>query len=122
MVSRGGFGRRYAAISGQVSSIAWLVSKGADVDVPDKTASTPLYWACFHGHSGAAMRLLKNGARHSFANAHGVTPAAAARARGHAPLAAVIDALAEARPRRAAPRRAAEGGNGSSTPSARRKS
>ena len=55
----------HAAIKDYTDIAKALIEKDVKLDVHDLERRTPLYWACFHGHSGAAMRLLKNGARHS---------------------------------------------------------
>lgn len=52
-----------AADYGQKDVIDYLISKGADVNIPDKFTITPLLAAIFEGHTSCVEVLLKNGAK-----------------------------------------------------------
>ena len=76
--------------------IEWLKRQGVDIDAPDQLGSAPLFFAAYHGQGGAAMWLLREGARPDRRNAAGQSPTDAARDFGHAPLASVFDGVIEA--------------------------
>ncbi|KAG7225632.1 hypothetical protein INR49_005038 [Caranx melampygus] len=48
----------YAADFGQTDVVEFLISKGADVNAPDKHGLTPLISACFEGHTSCVKVLL----------------------------------------------------------------
>ncbi|XP_045928169.1 myotrophin [Micropterus dolomieu] len=49
----------YAADFGQTDVVVFLISKGADVNAPDKHGLTPLISACFEGHLSCVKVLLE---------------------------------------------------------------
>ncbi|XP_041367639.1 myotrophin-like [Gigantopelta aegis] len=52
----------YAADYGQPDVIEYLISKGADVNIPDKHGITPLLAAIYEGHTKCVKSLLQKGA------------------------------------------------------------
>ncbi|XP_061663032.1 myotrophin isoform X2 [Syngnathoides biaculeatus] len=52
----------YACDFGQTPVVKFLISKGADVDAPDKHGLTPLFSACVEGHVDCVKVLLEKGA------------------------------------------------------------
>ena len=69
----------------QVGSAAYLVSKGADFQVPDKAGFTPLHHAIRSGHFNLAGYLVSLGASPAAAACDGSTPLLAAAARDDCP-------------------------------------
>jgi len=53
----------YAADYGQLEVIEYLVSKGADINLPDKHGITPLLASIFEGHAKCVKYLLSKGAK-----------------------------------------------------------
>lgn len=51
-----------AADFGQTDVVEYLISKGANVNAPDKHGLTPLISACFEGHASCVKILLEKGA------------------------------------------------------------
>ncbi|XP_005740927.1 myotrophin [Pundamilia nyererei] len=49
----------YAADFGQTDVVEFLISKGADINAPDKHGFTPLMTACFEGHLSCVKLLLE---------------------------------------------------------------
>ncbi|POM74406.1 AGC/PKC protein Kinase [Phytophthora palmivora] len=95
----------YAASSGNLSLIKWLISNGADIDtdysdrsdiVPrdgDLGIFTPLQIACFRGHEGVANFLVECNAEMSGTRRNGKTPLHFASAENHP---AIVKLLIEA--------------------------
>ncbi|KAG7388572.1 BRCA1-associated RING domain protein 1 [Phytophthora pseudosyringae] len=95
----------YAASSGELSLVKWLVSNGADIDtdysdrsgvVPrdgDLGIFTPLQIACFRGHEGVANFLVECNAELSGTRRNGKTPLHFASAENHP---AIVKLLIEA--------------------------
>ncbi|KAM9334805.1 myotrophin [Symphorus nematophorus] len=52
----------YAADFGQSDVMEYLISKGADINAPDKHGLTPLICACYEGHACCVKLLLDQGA------------------------------------------------------------
>ena len=63
-----------AALTGRVSMIELLISKGARLDVWTKTGWQPLHFACHHGQKDAAICLLNHGADINACDETGWTP------------------------------------------------
>lgn len=63
-----------AALTGRVSMIELLISKGAKLDVWTKTGWQPLHFACHHGQKDAAICLLDHGADVNACDETGWTP------------------------------------------------
>jgi ankyrin repeat protein len=63
-----------AALTGRVSMIELLISKGARLDVWTKTGWQPLHFACHHGQKDAAVCLLDHGADVNACDETGWTP------------------------------------------------
>ena len=82
-----------AALNNEVAMAAWLIERGANVNVVDKLGMTPLLWAASSDFGDPAMieLLLKSGARADARNKDGLTALDLARKYGHAE---VIPALA----------------------------
>eukprot|EP00112_Aurelia_sp_Birch-Aquarium-sp1_P018760 Seg453.1 transcript_id=Seg453.1/GoldUCD/mRNA.D3Y31 product=Myotrophin protein_id=Seg453.1/GoldUCD/D3Y31 len=53
----------YAADYGHADVIEYLVSKGADVNIPDKYGITPILAAIYEGHDNCVKALLSAGAK-----------------------------------------------------------
>uniref|UniRef100_A0A8C6TNC9 Myotrophin n=1 Tax=Neogobius melanostomus TaxID=47308 RepID=A0A8C6TNC9_9GOBI len=51
-----------AADFGQVEVVEYLISKGANVNAPDKHGITPLLSACYENHASCVKILLEKGA------------------------------------------------------------
>lgn len=52
----------YATDFGQTDVVKYLISKGADINAPDKHGLTPLMSACYEGHTSCVKILLEMGA------------------------------------------------------------
>ncbi|XP_053719932.1 myotrophin [Synchiropus splendidus] len=63
----------YAADFGHNDIIDFLISMGADIDVPDKHGFTPLITACFEGHVASVKALLEKGADKNQTTPDGLT-------------------------------------------------
>ncbi len=51
-----------AAGANHMAVVEYLHSKGADLNIKDKSGRTPLHWCCIGGHKDVAEYLVKNGA------------------------------------------------------------
>ena len=63
-----------AAASGAIDVMIELIKRGADVNSRGRFDRTPLYRACFAGHTSAALALLEAGADPRLYDAHGERP------------------------------------------------
>ncbi|KAH8901575.1 ankyrin [Thozetella sp. PMI_491] len=52
----------FAARNGHLATVAWLLDRGADIDMPSNKGGTPLMMAAWAGHSDTANLLLQRGA------------------------------------------------------------
>uniref|UniRef100_A0AAZ1XEC4 Myotrophin n=1 Tax=Oreochromis aureus TaxID=47969 RepID=A0AAZ1XEC4_OREAU len=68
----------YAADFGQTDVVEFLISKGADINAPDKHGFTPLMTACFEGHLSCVKLLLEKGADKDQKSPDGMTALEAA--------------------------------------------
>ena len=62
-----------ASLGGHKDVVAFLGSRGADVNAVDKYQQTPLYWAAFGGHASVCTTLLALGADPAAKNGYGKT-------------------------------------------------
>lgn len=88
-------GRRslnWAALGNHADAIRYLLRRGASIDMTNRTGFTPLHHAAEAGSLQAAEALLAAGADATRVNAAGQSAADVARERGHADIAAKIDA------------------------------
>ena len=53
----------YAAQAGDVARLAWLLARGARLELKDWAGRTALYWAAQEGRAGTARELLARGGR-----------------------------------------------------------
>ena len=68
-----------------------LLDAGAAVSAECATVRrTPLHWAARNGHRACAHQLLKRGARHSVADAHGASPLHLCAAQGSVEVARLL--------------------------------
>lgn len=74
-------------------AIRLLVSRGAQVNVANRTGFTPLHHAAEHGSLDAVRELLRLGADRTLPNETGQRPIDVARERGHPSVAALLDSL-----------------------------
>lgn len=84
--SRGFTALTYAAESGDISAMRYLLDHAADVDRTD-TAGTPLTHAAAKGQLDAVRLLLDHGANINATNRHGLTPLELARKHGRVEVA-----------------------------------
>ena len=71
-----------AAKQGKLTSVKYLVEKGADIESKDKYEWTPLHWACENGHLAVVKYLIKKGANIEAQNRYKQTPLHWASANG----------------------------------------
>uniref|UniRef100_A0A8C4R4F4 Ankyrin repeat domain containing 50 n=1 Tax=Eptatretus burgeri TaxID=7764 RepID=A0A8C4R4F4_EPTBU len=85
-----------SAANGDSDKVAFLASRGADVEVVDNCGRTPLNLAARHGHLGVVSLLLRLGAEVDRVDAEGWTPLRSAAWGGHREtVAALLAAGAE---------------------------
>jgi ankyrin repeat protein/L-ascorbate metabolism protein UlaG (beta-lactamase superfamily) len=76
----------WAAYEGHHDVVAYLIDKGADVNVQKDNLSTPLHGAAYHGHLAVVKLLLERNAASDGKNEMGYTPLLSASAAGHAEI------------------------------------
>ena len=81
----------WAAASGELRILEWLLSLGADVNARNTSESTVLHSACSSGQAFSVEWLLKHGADATLKNDDGETPATVATKKGRKDLAAIIE-------------------------------
>jgi tetratricopeptide (TPR) repeat protein len=81
----------WAAASGELRILEWLLSLGADVNARNTSESTVLHSACSSGQAFSVEWLLKHGADATLKNDDGETPSAVATKKGRKDLAATIE-------------------------------
>jgi len=87
-----------AVRDGNSAALAALLSRKADVNVPETDGTTALHWAVRADNADVVMALLRAGANANAANRYGVTPVMlAARTGDAAVMRALLDAGADAK-------------------------
>jgi ankyrin repeat protein len=76
----------YAAKTGDVARLRWLLARDARPDLADSDGRTALYWAAKEGHAEAARLLLTRGAAVDAPTAYGARPLYIASFHGHAAI------------------------------------
>lgn len=79
-----------ASWMGLGQSVAALLQRGANPDLPDVDGNTPLHTSARNGEQGVVELLLKGGANKTLRNAAGETAADRARQKGHTALAELL--------------------------------
>jgi ankyrin repeat protein len=80
----------HCPLSGDLQMAAYLMKRGAAVDVTDDFGRSAFWWACDAGHEPLARLLLLLGADATVANAQRRTPLMAAAERGHVEVARAL--------------------------------
>jgi len=81
-----------ASMMGHKDVVAFLGSRGADVNAVDNDQSTPLHWAAGNGKASVCTTLLALGADPAAKNKNGETALDLARERNHTECVAVLEA------------------------------
>eukprot|EP00744_Colponema_vietnamica_P019534 GILI01027650.1.p1 GENE.GILI01027650.1~~GILI01027650.1.p1 ORF type:complete len:476 (-),score=66.64 GILI01027650.1:38-1261(-) len=83
----------WAAKHGQVTSIRYLLSRGASLDDTDDSSGNALHTAAEHGQSAAIIELVKSGAKINGRDDYELTPLHCAAIKGHSTAINVLVAL-----------------------------